>query len=181
MCKAQDRPVIQMISFWPPKQSFILIFLLDIGLESPTSEMYSCDCLQFIAWRHFRIDLTLTTGPFSCSSESSRISFNLPLFACFPLFTRTFTYPYIKCWAYYYMRPKRGPPLRSQGHCFSRPQVTRSLFFMRKLKQHRSQVVFLNCRGRTVALKMAPGRRSRKPPLGPPTWVCRLLFIIVLQ
>ena len=66
-----------------------------------------------------------------------------------------------------YRRPKRGPPLRSQGHCFSRPQVTRSLFFMRKLKQHRSQVVFLNCRGRAVALKMAPGRRSRKPPLGP--------------
>ena len=66
------------------------------------------------------------------------------------------------------MRPKRGPPpLRSQGHCFSRPQVTRSLFFMRKLKQHRSQVVFLNCRGRAVALKMAPGRRSRKTPLGP--------------
>ena len=66
------------------------------------------------------------------------------------------------------MRPKRGPPVRSQGHCFSRPQVTRSLFFMRKLKQHRSQVVFLNCRGRAVALKMAPGRRSRKTPLGPP-------------
>ena len=66
-----------------------------------------------------------------------------------------------------YRRPKRGPPLRSQGHCFSRPQVTRSLFFMRKLKQHRSQVVFLNCRGRAVALKMAPGRRSRKTPLGP--------------
>ena len=51
----------------------------------------------------------------------------------------------------------------------ARPQVTRSLFFMRKLKQHRSQVVFLNCRGRAVALKMAPGRRSRKPPLGPHT------------
>ena len=68
-----------------------------------------------------------------------------------------------------YARPKRAPPLRSQGHCFSRPQVTRSPghIFMRKLKQHRSQVVFLNCRGRAVALKMAPGRRSRKPPLGP--------------
>ena len=62
---------------------------------------------------------------------------------------------------------QEGSPLRSQGHCFSRPQVTRSLFFMRKLKQHRSQVVFLNCRGRAVALKMAPGRRSRKTPLGP--------------
>ena len=71
----------------------------------------------------------------------------------------------------YQLRPKRGPPLRSQGHCFSRPQVTRSLFFMRKLKQHRSQVVFLNCRGRAVALKMAPGRRSRKTPLGPPSYV----------
>ena len=63
--------------------------------------------------------------------------------------------------------PRGAPP----------PQVTRSLFFkapghqvtffMRKLKQHRSQVVFLNCRGRAVALKMAPGRRSQKTPLGP--------------
>ena len=70
------------------------------------------------------------------------------------------------------VRPKRGPPLRSQGHCFSRPQVNRSRFFMRKLKQHRSQVVFLNCRGRAVALKMAPGRRSRNPPLGPPRSRC---------
>ena len=75
----------------------------------------------------------------------------------------------------WYMRPKRGPPLRSPGHCFSRPQVTRSLFFMRKLKQHRSQVVFLNCRGRAVALKMAPGRRSRKTPLGPHTLTNQML------
>ena len=82
-------------------------------------------------------------------------------------------------WYLLCMRPKRGPPLRSQGHCFSRPQVTRSLFFMRKLKQHRSQVVFLNCRGRAVALKMAPGRRSRKTPLGPLVSVRSIIFVSI--
>ncbi len=45
----------------------------------------------------------------------------------------------------YNMRPKRGTPLRSQGHLLSRYQVTRSLIFTKMdTTQHRSQVGFLN-------------------------------------
>ena len=63
---------------------------------------------------------------------------------------------YAVAWLHIHEAQEGSPPLRSQGHCFSRPQVTRSLFFHEKIKT--TQVT-----GRFFKLSRSRGRPQNGP------------------